>query len=113
MEPLLINRSYPDENAGNNVLHRRNNIDKITNNALSTLNGLKHQMMEENEMKQERSIKQGPDHEEMLHATSRNFNVTLSNIIKVMRGFFFSVGSEKRSSFGVKSSNPYDFFMKD
>ena len=26
-------------------------IDKITNNALSTLNGLKHQMMEENEMK--------------------------------------------------------------
>lgn len=80
--------SYPDESAGNNVLHRRNNVDKSTNNTVSTSNGLQHQMMEENEMKQERSIKQGPDHEGIFHVPSRNFSFTLSNIIKVMRGFF-------------------------
>lgn len=36
---------YPDENAGNNVLHKGSHVGKYTNNTGNTSNALKHQMM--------------------------------------------------------------------
>ena len=65
--------SYPDENAGNNVLHRGNNIDKYTNNAENTSNGLKHQMMagvcDETRKEHKAKARSGRD----LHAVNKEF----------------------------------------
>ena len=36
---------YPDENAGNNVLHKGSHIGKYANNTGITSNALKHEMM--------------------------------------------------------------------
>lgn len=36
---------YPDENAGNNVLHKGSHIGKYTNNTRITSIALKHEMM--------------------------------------------------------------------
>jgi len=65
---------YPDENAGNNVLHKGSHTGKYTNNTGITSNALKHQMMlgecDETRKEYKTKARSGVD----LHAIINNFD---------------------------------------
>lgn len=69
-----INMIYPDENAGNNVLHKGSHIGKYANNTGITSNALKHEMMagECDEARKEYKTKAGSGVD--LHAIINNFD---------------------------------------